>query len=393
MKKFLLSMTTLVAFGLANAETVTLDCNNAENIKGTHNETSYKADGSVQSYENWKPLESLTIGEYTFSFAHPGESEENTNWPAYYTAKEGSQYTIRLYSGNSMTITAPEGTTMGGIVLNCSNGKEDFSCTVDAGNVVYDYASGSKQTLTWGATEGVANVTFNVGGTIRINTLEITTGNGEEPVEPDDPTIGENVIFAETFASSLGEFEIEDVNLPEGLSYVWSHSDSYKCAKASGYYQKAFATEAWLVSPVVDLTEARKPMLSFDSAIKFAPDEMPVSVWVREEGAEWNAVTVESFGTNEDYTFVTNSDIDLTAYAGKKIQLGFKYTSTEEAACTWEIQNVIITETGETGVVEIAVEENATVEYFNLQGVRVANPDNGIYIRRAGNSVTKVLVK
>jgi hypothetical protein len=33
------------------------------------------------------------------------------------------------------------------------------------------------------------------------------------------------------------------------------------------------------------------------------------------------------------------------------------------------------------------------VEYFNLQGIRVANPENGLYIRRQGNTATKVLIK
>ena len=43
--------------------------------------------------------------------------------------------------------------------------------------------------------------------------------------------------------------------------------------------------------------------------------------------------------------------------------------------------------------VGVVLEENAPVEYFNLQGVRVANPENGLYIRRQGNTVSKVLVK
>jgi hypothetical protein len=47
-----------------------------------------------------------------------------------------------------------------------------------------------------------------------------------------------------------------------------------------------------------------------------------------------------------------------------------------------------------SSVANIAVESaEGNVEYFNLQGVRVANPANGIFIRRAGNSVQKVLVK
>jgi hypothetical protein len=47
----------------------------------------------------------------------------------------------------------------------------------------------------------------------------------------------------------------------------------------------------------------------------------------------------------------------------------------------------------QTSVSSIAVDSNAPVEYFNLQGVRVANPQNGLFIRRQGNVATKVLVK
>lgn len=45
------------------------------------------------------------------------------------------------------------------------------------------------------------------------------------------------------------------------------------------------------------------------------------------------------------------------------------------------------------GVENVVVDENAPVEYYNLNGIRVANPENGIYIRRQGNKVSKVLVK
>ncbi len=46
------------------------------------------------------------------------------------------------------------------------------------------------------------------------------------------------------------------------------------------------------------------------------------------------------------------------------------------------------------GVENIIMDKtNSTLEYFNLQGVRVANPSNGIYIRRQGNDVRKVYVR
>ena len=44
-----------------------------------------------------------------------------------------------------------------------------------------------------------------------------------------------------------------------------------------------------------------------------------------------------------------------------------------------------------TGVGEIMINE-APVEYYNLQGVKVANPSNGIFIKRQGGKVTKVIL-
>lgn len=47
------------------------------------------------------------------------------------------------------------------------------------------------------------------------------------------------------------------------------------------------------------------------------------------------------------------------------------------------------------GVESVVVEDsaNAPKEYFNLQGVRVANPENGLYIVRQGNKVTKTFIR
>lgn len=47
-----------------------------------------------------------------------------------------------------------------------------------------------------------------------------------------------------------------------------------------------------------------------------------------------------------------------------------------------------------TAIDVIAAEDaEAPAEYYTLQGIRVANPENGLYIKRQGNKVTKVLVK
>lgn len=47
---------------------------------------------------------------------------------------------------------------------------------------------------------------------------------------------------------------------------------------------------------------------------------------------------------------------------------------------------------GESGITDITADNAAApVEYYNLQGIRVANPQGGIFIRRQGNEVTKVV--
>lgn len=46
-----------------------------------------------------------------------------------------------------------------------------------------------------------------------------------------------------------------------------------------------------------------------------------------------------------------------------------------------------------TGIADVELDNNGEVEYFNLQGVRVAEPVNGLYLRRSGNRVEKVVVR
>lgn len=54
---------------------------------------------------------------------------------------------------------------------------------------------------------------------------------------------------------------------------------------------------------------------------------------------------------------------------------------------------VTFTKDPTTGIEGITVNNRVPVEYFNLQGVRVANPENGVFIRRQGSKVSKVFVK
>ncbi len=49
--------------------------------------------------------------------------------------------------------------------------------------------------------------------------------------------------------------------------------------------------------------------------------------------------------------------------------------------------------TPSSGVAGIEADENAAVEFFNMQGVKVSGEEPGLYIRRQGSKTTKVVVK
>lgn len=189
----------------------------------------------------------------------------------------------------------------------------------------------------------ISNWTEKPGGDINVGF------DGEGQPQPG----GETVILDESFATGQGAFTIEDKKLPEGGTYVWKH-DTYKddnYMKASAFIESAKESESWLVSPAIDLSQATTATLTFDHTHKFigTPVENFISLWVTETSAEnWQQLTIDKYGTNNDYTFVTPS-IDLSAYAGKTIKFAFKYISTNSAAGTWEIKNVKVIANGKGG--------------------------------------------
>lgn len=48
---------------------------------------------------------------------------------------------------------------------------------------------------------------------------------------------------------------------------------------------------------------------------------------------------------------------------------------------------------GLSAISDITADDDLPVEYFNMQGVRVDNPSTGVYIRRQGSRVTKVIIR
>jgi len=141
-----------------------------------------------------------------------------------------------------------------------------------------------------------------------------------------------------------GEFTVEDVTNNTGGN-IWSFDSSYKCAKATAYISSSktnTAGESYFLSPIVDLSDVENVELTFDQAANYFNSSITnhCSVLIRvKDGSvwgDWTALDVDNWPTS--FTFVT-STVDLSSYAGQKIQIGFKYTSTTSYAPTWEIKN------------------------------------------------------
>ena len=169
---------------------------------------------------------------------------------------------------------------------------------------------------------------------------------GDTPTPPEPPTPGD-AIFSETFANGQGQFTIQDITLPEELTYVWNHDANYSCMKASAYVGQAYAAESWLVSPAIALTNAAT--LKFDQAVNYASPQGALAVMVSTDyngdvnSATWTELTLSQWPAGNNWTFI-NSTADLSNYAGQTVTIAFKYTSTTSASATWEVKNFVVEE-------------------------------------------------
>jgi hypothetical protein len=203
--------------------------------------------------------------------------------------------------------------------------------------------------------------------------------------------------YEEKFDKGQGDFTIDNVTLSEGLTYVWKHDATNKYMKASAYVSGTNkASESWLISPLVDLSAAVNPALTFTHAMNYfstidkAKEE--ATVWVRIEGGAWTALEGVTYPASLSWTFVDCAPIDLSAYKGKKVQIGFKYTSTADKAGTWEIKNFKLDEAA-SGPVDptFTVPATLTVEEGKTAQISVTtNTDGAITYTSASTAVATV---
>lgn len=174
-------------------------------------------------------------------------------------------------------------------------------------------------------------------------------GGGETPTPPTPSD--ETQIFSGLSADANG-WDLNVGTIPTGLDYVWAWDSSYKYLKATAYKGGVYAADVTAASPVIDLTGVTDATVSYETVFNnYKENNVMINlsafngyayIMVREEGAaSWSVLSeikAQGLAWNPWYT-VENS---LKNYAGKKIQIGFRYVSTATVAGTWEVKNLTV---------------------------------------------------
>lgn len=241
------------------------------------------------------------------------------------------------------TLVKIKGATIAGGTYSGSKNVTDASGTVAL--FTRSQASFAGQTVPGGQVDVVAVVSqFNSAQILIRNTSDVTGGTGGN-------LGGSTGEINETFSSQTNNQDIAIqgwTNVATKGTRVWRGSvfSGNTFAQATAFQDTQAEMETWLVTPQIDLTEAK--ILSFESAQAFFV-QAGLSVWISTNfdgtnvaSATWTQLNCKLAGSGDaNYDWVQSGDVDLSAYSGKAY-IGFKYTGSgaNGQTTTYRIDNV-----------------------------------------------------
>lgn len=178
--------------------------------------------------------------------------------------------------------------------------------------------------------------------------------------------------YEESFTYSAGSFTTNTVT----GSPTWSYSDDYG-AKVVG--NSSAATEGWLISPVIDLTDVGAAEFSISECVNKNLNN--ATVWIKKttDGSytqlEYSHPTV----TSGSWSPFEERIFNITSYCGSKVTIGFKYNSTKSKYGAWEIKNF--------SVHKIAASTSFTISNESFKVITGKKAKNGVTVN-SGASIT-----
>ena len=126
-----------------------------------------------------------------------------------------------------------------------------------------------------------------------------------------------------------------------------------KWVQATAYNSGQASVITWMTAPVIDLTMATSPYLTFDSADGYdngATLRLYISTDYTGSSTPWTSTWTElnftlPVSTASGYSqFVSSGEIDLSPWNGNQVWIAWVYDGGTDRTTTWEVDNVIVAE-------------------------------------------------
>lgn len=231
------------------------------------------------------------------------------------------------------------------------------------------------------------------------------TGGGDEPDDPNfDPTDPSNfnrlpvIVSYNLKTSDCGATE-NTVVAPTGKTAVWRRDTKYGWV-ANGYINGTrYECDATLLTQEIDLTGVDVAFVRFNHAVNFlATPQDCLTVYVVTADGQTSINSRVDWPAGNSWSFLTVSPIDLREYCGKKVRLGFHYTSNSSKCAAWEVDAVEVRGVKTSGIDSVVADgddagfdPSLPAEYYTMDGRRVDETATGLIIVRQGGRVYKIV--
>lgn len=196
--------------------------------------------------------------------------------------------------------------------------------------------------------------------------------------------------------ANFGECEIIDIdgsvenygNVQGCWQYATDGSFKY-------VYNPNSDADDWLILPLVDFAKCMKVKVSVDIKTEYDTESFEIFLGQERtvEGMTIPVLSKTGF-TSKTWTTLTaevNTPYGVARAANRLFALGIHATSPQNHYNMY-FKNFRIEALVLSGIDDVEADEDAEPEYYNLQGIRVANPTHGIYIMRRGSVISKVVL-
>ena len=206
--------------------------------------------------------------------------------------------------------------------------------------------------------------------------------------------------YSETFLGSMGAWVATDIVPVDGVASIWVNDAKYGMKATS---TKKVAAEAELVSPLIDLSSATSPVLSFEHVQRFAGNvygELTLFASA-DNGATWTELQIPNYSDGSNWSYVPSGSISLKRFVGSLALIKFVYKSTADAYATWEIKNLKVEDQtlAITNVAELnnsavdaeaewtATLTDAVVSYVNGRNAFIQDATGGVQVYQNGHTL------